>query len=716
MSDTQSHAARAEELRGILTQAAHEYYVLDQPRLPDAEYDRLFRELRQLEEQLPELRTPDSPTLRVGAPPADRLEKHTHLSPMLSLDNAFSFEELAAWETRNARIVSEVREAGYTTEAKIDGIAVALTYENGVLVRGTTRGDGVVGEDVTPNLRTIHEIPLRLNPVKPFPARFEVRGEVYMSLSNFQALNERRAAAGQPTFANPRNSAAGSLRQLDPSITASRSLRFFAFTAQLDPADNDTLPASSQAGLLELLKLWGMPVNEGYRRHDTLDGVEQYVRELEVSRDVLDFEIDGVVVKVDPLRLHGELGVIGGREPRWAIAYKFAPTLVTTRLLTVEINVGRTGSLNPYAVLEPVEIGGATVKLATLHNEEDIRRKDIRPGDRVLVKRAGEVIPQVVGAVLVEGEPRAEPYAMPQNCPVCGAPVERPAGEVASYCPNTACPARLYWGIVHFVSRGAMDIRGLGERTVQQLLDAEIVRDVADLYALNPDTLLRLEGFQTRSAENLVRGINESRNRGLARLLFALGVRHVGEIAAQRIAREFGSMERLLAVSEAEIAAVHGIGATTAEALAAFFAEPRNRVIIDKLRAADLVMVEESVRVVDGPLSGLTFVITGTLPSLSRKEMSRIVEEAGGRIAGSVTRATSFLIAGEDAGSKLDRAKELEIPLLTEAEVLARIQAPPPAADACDGEADLWDVISPVEEPVNPPVETTTEDQADLWR
>jgi len=680
--ETVDPAARVTELHERLTRASYEYYVLDRPRITDLEYDMLFRELRRLEDEHPELRSPDSPTLRVGAPPAERLEKHAHIAPMLSLDNVFNFDELAAWETRNSRIVSEVREAGYTTEAKIDGVAVALTYENGVLTRGTTRGDGVIGEDVTRNLRTIHEIPLRLNGSEvPFPARFEIRGEVYMSLSNFQALNERRVAEGQPTFANPRNSAAGSLRQLDPSITASRSLRFFSFTIQVDPASNESLPVRTQSELLAALSSWGMPVNDRYARCDTLDDVERYVRELEVSRDTLDFEIDGVVVKVDPLRLHGELGIVGGREPRWAVAYKFAPTLATTRLLEIQLNVGRTGSLNPFAVLEPVEIGGATVKLATLHNEEDIRRKDIRPGDLVLVKRAGEVIPQVVGAVTVEGEVRAEPFAMPDRCPVCGSPVERPEGEVMTYCPNTACPARLYWGVVHFVSRGAMDIRGLGERTVQQLLDAEIVRDVADLYSLDAEMLLSLEGFQRKSADNLLKGIDESRGRGLARVLYALGVRHVGEIAAQRLAREFGSMERLLAVSEAEIAAVHGIGATTAEALAAFFAEPRNRVTIEKLAAAGVGMMEEGARVITGPLSGLTFVITGTLPSLSRKEMSRIIEEAGGRIAGSVTRSTDYLVVGEDAGSKLDKAKELGIPLLSEPEVLARIDAPQPTTE-----------------------------------
>jgi DNA ligase (NAD+) len=666
---------RAARLREVLTRASHEYYVLDRPTLSDPEYDRLFRELRALEAEHPHLRAPDSPTLRIGAPAASRLEKTQHLAPMLSLDNAFSFEELEAWETRNARIAAEVRESGYVAEPKVDGVAVALTYVEGVLVKGATRGDGTVGEDVTQNLRTIHEIPLRLTGSDaPFPRLFEIRGEVYMSLSGFEELNARRAAAGEATFANPRNSAAGSLRQLDPSITADRPLHFFAFTIQLDPAGADPLPARSQSELLELLERWGLPVNRLRSRCGTLHDVESYVRTIEGSRGELDFEIDGVVVKVDPLSLHAELGVVGGRDPRWAVAYKFAPTLATTRLKTIEINVGRTGSLNPYAVLEPVEIGGATVKLATLHNEEDIRRKDIRVGDRVLVKRAGEVIPQVVGPLLDEGAVRAEPFTMPDHCPVCGTPVERPEAEVMTYCPNGACPARLYWGIVHFASRGAMDIRGLGERTIQQLLDRGLVADVGDLYALGPDALLGLDGFKEKSAQNLVDGIRESRDRGLARVLFGLGVRHVGETAAQLIAQAFGSIERVAAASEEEIAAVHGIGGTTAAALTSFFAEPRNLEIIDKLRAAGVRLTEEQVRPSEGPLSGLSFVITGTLPTLSRKEMTRVIEEAGGRVTGSVTRSTSFLVVGDDAGSKLDRARELGVGELSEQDLLAKVQ------------------------------------------
>jgi DNA ligase (NAD+) len=670
---------RAAELRETLRRASHEYYVLDQPTLSDPEYDRLFRELKEIEAAHPELQTPDSPTLRVGAEPASRLEKTEHLAPMLSLDNAFDFDELQAWETRNARIAEEVREAGYTAEPKMDGLAIALTYRDGVLVKGATRGNGTIGEDVTRNLRTVREIPLRLiDAERPVPPLLEIRGEVYMSLSGFEALNERRAAAGESTFANPRNAAAGSLRQLDPKITAGRPLRFYAFAVQLDPTSGASLPVRSQAELLATLSAWGLPVNALHARCADLAAVEAYVRALEARRGELDYEIDGAVIKVDPLALHLELGVVGGREPRWAIAYKFAPTLATTRLSAIEINVGRTGSLNPYAVLEPVEIGGATVRLATLHNEEDIRRKDLRVGDTVVVKRAGEVIPQVVGPVLREGEPRGEPFAMPDRCPVCDTPVERPEDEVMTYCPNGSCPARIFWGLVHFAGGSAMDIRGLGERTCQQLLETGLVHDVGDLYSLTVDDLLPLEGFQQKSAENLIQGIRDSRSRGLARLLFGLGVRHVGETAARLLARTFGSMDRLREAPQERIAAVHGIGDTTAAALCSYLSEPSNLAVIEKLRAAGVDLTEPEAKPAEGPLSGMTFVVTGTLPTLSRRQATQAIEQAGGRVTGSVTGTTDVLVVGEDAGSKLVKARALGVDEWSEEELLRRI-GPPPA-------------------------------------
>jgi DNA ligase (NAD+) len=660
---------RADELRRRLHEANHRYYVLDDPEISDAEYDRLLRELKQLETENPELVTPDSPTLRIGAEPSEQFEKVRHLAPMLSLDNAFDAEELRGWQKRNARIAAEVEHEGYVAELKIDGAAVSLLYEDGVLIRGATRGNGWIGEGVTPNLRTVNDIPLRLRDEAevPVPARFEVRGEVYMSLSGFERLNERRASEGRPTFANPRNAAAGSLRQLDPSVTAGRPLRFFGFQVQLDPDAEPPLPLRTQEDVLQTLAAWGVPVNPHRQVCATLEEVVTFAERAEAERGTLDYEIDGVVVKVAPLRLWPELGIIGEREPRWAIAYKFAPDLATTRLKEIRINVGRTGSLNPYAVLEPVEIGGAMVKLATLHNFEDVARKGLMNGDLVLVKRAGDVIPQVVAPLTEERTGKETPFVPPETCPVCGTPVERPEDEVMAYCPNGSCPGRIYWGIVHFVSRGAMDIRGLGERTVQQLLDEDQVRDFADLYALSEEDLLDLEGFAEVSARNLLESIEASKQQPLSRLLFALGIRHVGAHAAGLIARTYGTMDALLEADREAIASIHGIGDTTAEALAAFLDEPRNRTLIRRLRDAGLTMEEPVERAETQPFAGHTFVVTGTLPGLNRKDARAFIEQRGGRVTGSVSGNTDFIVVGEEPGSKLDRARELGVPELDEA-------------------------------------------------
>ncbi|HEY0671269.1 MAG TPA: NAD-dependent DNA ligase LigA, partial [Longimicrobiales bacterium] len=461
MTDLADLAARAAELRHILEQANVEYYVHDAPRMSDAEYDKLLRELKQLEQDHPELQTPDSPTLRVGAEPSSQFRKVEHLAPMLSLDNAFNDQELQRWEERNARLVAEVRTAGYTCELKIDGAAVSLLYENGVLTRAATRGNGVLGEEITANIRTIREVPLRLRGDN-IPVRMEVRGEIYMPFSGFREMNERRAAAGEATFANPRNAAAGSLRMLDPRVTAERPLRFFGYQIQLAPEAARATTLTSQEEALQLVQEWGLPVNPLRASAGSLEDVLDFARRIEQTRGDLDYAIDGIVVKVANIRLWEELGTVGEREPRWAIAYKFAPDLATTVLKSIEINVGRTGSLNPYAVLEPVEIGGAIVKMATLHNFDDIARKDLRAGDTVLVKRAGEVIPQVVSPLTDQRTGQEKAFVPPTHCPACGTPVERPADEVMIYCPNTACPARIYWSLVHFVSQGAMDIRGLG--------------------------------------------------------------------------------------------------------------------------------------------------------------------------------------------------------------------------------------------------------------
>jgi DNA ligase (NAD+) len=663
---------RAEELRRQLNEANYWYFVRDEPRIPDAEYDRLMRELRTLEAEYPELARPDSPTTRVGAEPSEHFEKVAHLAPMYSLANAFEPDELRGWERRNARITADVLEADYVAELKVDGAAVSLLYEDGVLVRGATRGNGFIGEAVTRNLRTIRDIPLRLmEDDVPIPPRMEIRGEVYMSLSGFERLNEQRTAEGLPTFANPRNAAAGALRQLDPRITASRPLRFFGFQVQLDPASGDALPFGTQTEILDTLEAWGVPVNPRRAVCADLDEVLRFIRQAEADRPGLDYEIDGVVVKVSPVRLWPELGVIGERDPRWQIAYKFAPDLATTRLEAIRINVGRTGSLNPYAVLEPVEIGGAVVRLATLHNFEDVARKDLRTGDMVLVKRAGDVIPQVVAPLTQERTGSETPFEPPETCPACGTAIERPEGEVMVYCPNSSCPARIYWGIVHFVSRGAMDIRGLGERTVQQLLDTERVRDLADLYTLTEADLLDLEGFGPVSAANLIRSIDASRSQPLSRLLFALGIRHVGSHVAQLLARAYGTLDALLDAPEDEIAALHGIGATTAAALHAYRSEPRNRALIDRLKAAGLNTTEPIERAANQDFAGLTFVVTGTLPTLSRAEAKAFIEQRGGRVAGSVSGRTDYMVVGEDPGSKLERARELGVKQLSEAELLA---------------------------------------------
>ena len=668
MADLTELEERARELRRALNEANYRYYVLDDPAITDAEYDRLLRELKEIEAEHPELRTPDSPTQRVGAEPSEKFEKVRHLAPMFSLDNAFDADELAAWQKRNSRIVAEVETGGYMAELKIDGTAIALLYEDGVLVRGATRGNGHLGEKITPNVRTINDIPLRLRESDaPIPPRLEIRGEVYMTLSGFERLNERRATEGEATFANPRNAAAGSLRQLDPSVTASRPLHFFGFQIQLDPDSGAELPIATQADVLDVLAGWGVPINPNREQCATLDQVVSFADRAEAERPELDYEIDGVVVKVLPLRLWPELGIIGEREPRWAIAYKFAPDLATTRLKEIRINVGRTGSLNPYAVLEPVEIGGATVKLATLHNFEDIERKGLMNGDLVLVKRAGDVIPQVVAPVTEERTGDETPFEPPAECPACGTPVERPEDEVMVYCPNSSCPGRIYWGIVHFVSQGAMDIRGLGERTVQQLLDEGRVDDFADLYALEKDDLLDLEGFGELSATNLLESIEASREQPLSRLLIALGIRHVGGHAAGIIARKYETMDALMGADHEELAAIHGIGETTASALATFLDEPRNRRLIERLAEAGVNMEEPVERAESQAFDGLTFVVTGTLPTLSRKDAKAFIEQRGGRVTGSVSGNTDYLVVGDDPGSKLDKARDLGVETVDEA-------------------------------------------------
>lgn len=664
-------AERILRLREQIDRANHAYYILDAPEIPDAEYDALFRELQALETEHPELRSPDSPTQRVGAPLSSALAKVTHRRPMISLANAFSPEELTAWEERNARILPEVRTAGYTAEIKIDGAAVTLTYEDGRFTVGATRGNGVIGEDITPNLRTIADIPLALKG-KGWPTVMEVRGEVYLPYAGFTKVNQAREREGEPLFANPRNAAAGGLRQLDPNLTRRRRLRMFAFA--VEPVEG-RLGVRTHWELLDQLAAWGFPIEPHRARFTSLAEVEAAIASLEELIPQLPFQADGVVVKVDRLDLHRELGVVGGREPRWAIARKFAPEVAVTRLEEIRINVGRTGALNPYAVLAPVVISGVTVSAATLHNEDLIAQKDIRAGDQVEVIRAGEVIPQVVRPVLDGVDPgtRGAPFRMPDACPDCGTPVERPADEVMRYCPNVSCPGRVLEGIVHYASRDAMDIRGLGYERVRQLLEQRYIADVADLYDLTPERLVELDRFAEQSAHQLVAAIAASKARPLSSLLFGLGIRHVGKTVAQLLARRFGTMAALMQASSDQINDVPGVGGAIADAVIAFFAEPRNVKLIGRLQKSGLEFSEPRAASADGPLLGKTYVLTGTLPTLSRGQATELIEGAGGRVAGSVSKKTDAVVAGDDAGGKLDKAKTLGVEVIDEAELLRRV-------------------------------------------
>jgi len=667
-------AARASQLREILNRASHEYYVLDAPVLSDREYDELFRELQEIETVYPDLKTGDSPTVRVGAPIQSALAKHQHMVTMLSLGNAFDDDELRAWQERLLRLAGgDVTKSGYTVELKIDGAAVSLTYENGLFVTGATRGNGSIGEVVTANLRTVRDVPLRLS--GDFPqGRIEIRGEIYMPFDRFEKMNEARVQAGEPVFANPRNAAAGALRQLDPAVTARRPLRFFGYSvAAANPAD---VPFRTQWELLESLSAWGIPVAPARERCPTIEAVFDWAHRVEHTvRGSLNFAIDGGVVKIDNLSLQEELGVIGGREPRWAIARKFAPDIAETKLLDIRVNVGRTGALNPYAMLEPVEIGGVIVKLATLHNEDLVRQKDLRVGDIVQVKRAGEVIPQIIAPVPEKSEPRGRRWRMPTKCPSCHTPVEREEGEVAIYCPNVACPGRQLEGLVHFASRGAMDIRGLSYARIEQLIDAGLVSDAGDLFALRSADLLTLEGYAQKSADALVAAIDASRAQPLSRLLTALGIRHVGATAAVLLAKRFGTLDSLIDATRDEIASVRGIGGVIADGVVRYFRDSSAKRLVEKLRKHRVNFSEPLQVAAGGALSGKTVVITGTLPTLSRTKATEIIEQAGGRVTSSVSRATSFLVAGEEAGSKLEKANSLGVEVIDESELLRRIEA-----------------------------------------
>ncbi len=655
---------RIEALRRVIRYHAYLYHVLDSPEISDAEYDALMRELEELERAHPELLTPDSPTQRVGAPPVEAFGEVEHRVPMLSLDNAFDEEELRAWEKRIRRLLDEKFE--YVLEPKVDGLAISLAYEEGVLVQGSTRGDGFRGEDVTLNLRTVPSIPLRIpvhGDLEP-PRLLEVRGEVYMPLDLFQEMNRRREKEGEKTFANPRNAAAGSVRQLDSSITASRPLSIWVYgVGRFEGAQLTT-----QWQALEYLRALGFKVSPDISLHDNLDDVIAEINQWVEKRESWNYEADGMVVKVNSFERQERLGVVG-RAPRWAIAYKFPAEEGVTRVLDIRVNVGRTGTLNPYAVLEPVQVGGVTISKATLHNFDDLRRKDIRVGDTVVIKRAGDVIPQVVRPLeeLRTGEERF--FEAPGRCPACGEPVERSPDEVAVYCLNPSCPAQLVRNVEYFASQAAMDIDGFGSRQAQKFVELGLIKDLADLYYLKPDDLLPLEGYAEKSVENLLASIEASKKQPLWRLVTGLGIKHVGSTVAQFLTRHYASLKELMAAGQAELEAIEGLGPHTAGSIVRYFSQERNRKLIEKLRKAGVRMTRlaEEAEALRGPLAGLTFVITGTLPTMSREEATRFIEEQGGKVTGSLSRNTDYLLVGADpGGTKYDRAQELGIALVDE--------------------------------------------------
>jgi DNA ligase (NAD+) len=665
---------RAKTLREQLEKASHEYYVLDQPSLSDADYDKLFRELQAIEKEHPELRTPDSPTLRVGAAPVSAFPKHTHAVAMLSLANAFDDDELRAWEERLVRIAGDdVKRHGYSAELKIDGGAVSITYVDGILTTGATRGNGAIGEDVTPNIRTVRDVPLRLR-TKKAPPRVEIRGEIYYPFDLFESMNEELVRKGERVFANPRNAASGSLRLLDSKVSATRPLRFYAYGIVVGDGDGTELPCRLQSEVLDLLEEWGFPVAPHRLHCETLAQVTDWAHKVEHEyRAELNFAIDGGVVKVNEIALQQDLGIIGGREPRWAIARKFAPDIAETTLQEIRVNVGRTGALNPYAVLEPVEIGGTTVTYATLHNEDLILHKDLREGDRVQVKRAGEVIPQIIGPVPDKRTGTEKTWRMPKECPVCSTTVVRDEGEAMHFCPNAACPGRQLEAIRHFASKGAMDIRGLGDQRVSQLVDAGLVSDVADLYGLTPKVLMGLEGFAQKSAEQLVASIEASKRQPLSRLLFGLGVRHVGATAAEVLAREFHTLDALRSAPMTRVSTVHGIGEVIARSVVDYFSDRSTARLIEKLRVRQLTFEEPQAAAADGVLRGQTVVITGTLPTLSRQQATALIEQHGGRVADSVSKKTTFVLAGDSPGSKLEKARSLGVEVVNEDELKRRL-------------------------------------------
>jgi len=704
---------RVDELRREIRHHNHLYYVLDAPEITDAEYDALVAALKAIEREYPGLVTPDSPSQRVGGTPAEQFGKVTHTTPMLSLDNAMSDDDVLAWAERAVRRLQrgDVTESdaavgtapadvgadgdtrggqpdapggdaladpanhppfelAFVVEPKIDGLAVALSYHDGVFVQGATRGDGLVGEDITANLRTVPSVPLRIPTTdRPMPAGvavppvLEVRGEIYMPRDAFQAMNERFEALGERTFANPRNAAAGALRQLDPTVTASRPLRLLAYSVP----DARALGADTQWTLLAALRALGFPTAHDARRFDDIGAAIAYARDWLARRGELNYLADGAVLKVDRLATQDRLGAVS-RHPRWAVAFKSAESEATTRLLRIDVTVGRTGRMVPHATLEPVPIGGVTVSQATLHNEDYVRDRDIREGDTVLVKRAGEVIPQVVRIVPELRPEGAQPWRMPDRCPACDEPAVREEAAADWFCVNAACPAQLVRRVEHFAGRGAMDIEGMGTKLSEQLTDAGLVRDVADLFRLNESDLAGLDGFGDKKTENLLDAIEAAKDRPLVRLIVGLGIRHVGGTVATALARHFQSLDAIAMAGEPDLVSVPGVGPEIAAAVVAWFASAGNRSLVERLKAAGVRTADEGAGVApaSGSLSGKRFVLTGTLPRLTRAEASALIEAAGGTVVGSVSGKTDYVVVGDTPGSKADKARELGVPTIDE--------------------------------------------------
>jgi DNA ligase (NAD+) len=667
---------RVARLRQLLQQASYAYYVLDAPMMEDAVYDQLYRELDALEQAYPELITPDSPTQRIGETPAEQFQTVTHRVPLYSLENAFSREELRAWDQRWRKVTAEVGEVEYVCELKIDGSAIALSYEDGLLVRGATRGDGSQGEEITQNLRTIQTIPLRLQTDHP-PARLEVRGEAFLPLQTFEAINREREQQGDPLFANPRNAAAGTLRQLDPRVVAARQLDFFAYTLHVLDDGPNAPELRSQWDCLEQLQHWGFRVNPHRQRCASVAEVEQYFADWEQKRFELAYLTDGVVVKLNDLRLQAEAGFTQ-KFPRWAIALKYAPEEATTQMERVVFQVGRTGAVTPVGEFQPVPLAGTTVARATLHNADRIQELDLHTSDTVIIRKAGEIIPEVVRVLPELRPPGAQPVRFPDHCPVCWEPLVREHDEAVTRCVNSSCPAILSGSLLHWVSREALDIDGLGRKLAEQLVDKGLVQSVADLYRLDAELLASLDRMGRKSAEKLVGAIAQSRSRPWSRVLYGLGIRHIGSVNAQTLAETFPSLEALASAEPEQMAAIYGIGPQIAESVQQWFSIPANQQLVQQLQAASVRLQGSTTRLPqeDLPLAGKTFVLTGTLPSLSRSEAKALIEQHGGKVTGSVSAKTSYLVVGAEAGTKLAKAEQLGIPQLSEADLLALLQTP----------------------------------------